>query len=217
MTIFSPSDMAGKRIREERERRRPKMTVKDLADLCAKAGAEHITATVITNLETRRRASREITLDELLTIAAVLEVPPLQLMVPLDGDEQLRVTGSLTLDVLTASAWISDERGFGKARAASGLQPESTERTLRWSGEPLTVVRQIRIAADAIRGNDRAGESRNVIMLGIRLLHLLDHLKHTPPGLDDVMAILARHELPPTLDEWRARFSDEEELGDGEG
>ena len=105
MTNLSASDLAGRRIRQVRERR--KWTAKELADRCAEAGAPHITPTVITNLETRRRKTREITVDEVLVLAHVLGVPPLQLIVPAGSGEELEVVPGVHLDDLAAADWIA--------------------------------------------------------------------------------------------------------------
>jgi transcriptional regulator with XRE-family HTH domain len=65
---------------------------------------------VITNLETRRRKTREITLDELLVLAHVLDVPPLQLVVPRNDGEELEVVPGVLLGALDAADWIVGER-----------------------------------------------------------------------------------------------------------
>ena len=89
MTTLSASDIAALRIREARQKR--KWSVKDLAGHCKKAGFPRLTAAVITNLESRRRPGREISAEELLALALVLDVPPVQLLSPLNGDETLQV------------------------------------------------------------------------------------------------------------------------------
>lgn len=108
MANLKASDLAGIRIRQARQQRG--WTAKELADQCAAAGAPHITPTVITNLETRRRKTREITLDELLAFARVLDVPPLQLVIPQNADEELEVIPGVLLDALDAADWIGGER-----------------------------------------------------------------------------------------------------------
>ncbi len=101
---MTASDIAARRIREARTRKG--WRVKDLAERCAKAGAGNITAAVITNLETRRRPGREITADELLVLAWVLEVPPVQLLSPL-GDEALLVVPGEEKGTPDAMAWLT--------------------------------------------------------------------------------------------------------------
>lgn len=227
MTNLSVSDLAGRRIREIRKRRR--WTVRDLADRCAEIGAPRITATVITNLETRRRATREITADELLVIAYALEVAPALLMSPLNGDEQLEIVPGVSKDILEAAAWIADDDVFlGSARRVTSHRQEDTERMLRWRASALTVVRQIRLVASAIRIRDRdlsnekwrdrypslVGHNEDsIVVLGIRLLHLLDSLgslEYTPPEMPDVMDILKRRGVPATLREWQEEAAEDD-------
>lgn len=118
MANLSASDLAGRRIGEVRQRR--DWTRKELADRCAAIGASDITATVITNLETRRRASRQITVDELLVLAYILEVPPLYLFAPADGTEKLQIAREVQKDSIEGGAWIADDAG----RPALGAVPE---------------------------------------------------------------------------------------------
>jgi transcriptional regulator with XRE-family HTH domain len=108
MANLGASDLAGIGVRQARQRHN--WTAKDLADRCAAAGAPQITPTVITNLETRRRKTREITLDEVLVLAHVLEVPPLQLVVPQNASEELEVVPGVNLDALAAADWIAGVR-----------------------------------------------------------------------------------------------------------
>ena len=110
MANFSASDLAGQRIRQFRKRRG--WTVRELADRCAAVGASHITATVITNLETRRRASRQITVDELLVLAYILDVPPLLLFVPADGTETLQIADDVEKGPVEAAAWVANDEAM---------------------------------------------------------------------------------------------------------
>lgn len=211
MPNLSASDLAGRRIRQVRQRR--KWTAKDLAALCADAGAPYITASVITDLETRRRSSRKITLDELLVLAHVLEVPPLLLFVPLDDAEVLEVVPGVELGALDAAAWIADDDAMlGPGRELLSTAARDTERvTRRRQGTtPLTIVRQLRVLARAIKQRDRLLSSetyrqrfpgseiydRNAIVLyGIRLLELADWLAslgYAPPEMAEVQAIVRR-------------------------
>ena len=119
MTTLSASDIAGRRIREARKRRG--WTVRDLAGKCAEAGVPRITAPVITNLETRRRAGREVSAEELVALAWVLDVPPVQLLSPLDGDEVLEVVPGEGKDSVDAAAWLSDEDFSLGAALSDGL------------------------------------------------------------------------------------------------
>ena len=218
-SALSASDIAARRIREERQRR--KLTVKDLAAACAKAGVPHLTAPVITNLESRRKASREITAEELLALAFVLQVPPVQLLCPLDGGEVLQVVPGKEKGPLDAAAWLADEDAVLRAVVpASGAEAGDTEQVLRYRGNPLTVIRQLRAAGRALKVHDRAlsserwleltGGTRNyhknsVTIVSLRILHLaasLEALGYTPPPMPGTLEIMARHGYPATLAEW---------------
>jgi transcriptional regulator with XRE-family HTH domain len=238
MTNLSASDIAALRIREARQKHG--WRVKDLAERCRKAGAASITAAVITNLETRRRPGREITAEELLALAWVLEVPPVLLLSPLNGDEALQVVPGEEKGPLDAPAWLADDHAVLDAvRAAATGRARDTERALRFRDDPLTVIRQVSIVADRIaqcerslsdeawhaaRHVDDAREEEALRVYGVRLLHLLASLEalgYSRPPLDDVMGILAWHGIPPTLAEWEqataAAEEEEEEEEEEEG
>lgn len=76
------SDQIVRRIRALRKAR--DWTAAKLAERCAEAGAPHITAAVIANIETGRRKNgrrtRPLTIDELLDIARALSVAPADLI-----------------------------------------------------------------------------------------------------------------------------------------
>lgn len=208
MTTLSASDVAARRIREARQKHG--WTVKDLAAACGKAGAGHITAAVITNLETRRRPGRHVTLDEILALASVLGVPPLQLMTPLDGSETLTALPGDARNPLEAAAWLSDD-----AAAAVPVWYSPGQDT---AAGPVTILRQIRSVTREIELRDagltgrdpaiagsRTRHKNTIAMLGLRLTHLIAALaaqRYSPPALDATMAILARHGLPGTFEDF---------------
>lgn len=134
MANLGASDLAGIRIRQARQRHN--WTAKDLADRCAAAGAPQITTTVITNLETRRRKTREITVDEVLVLARVLGVSPLQLIVPADEGEELEVVPGVNLDALAAADWIAGVRidGLGSP------DPDAADPFARWQERVARMV-----------------------------------------------------------------------------
>jgi transcriptional regulator with XRE-family HTH domain len=106
------SDFAAQRIREIRTSRG--WTAKDLAERCATIGAPEITAAVIANIETGRRDKqgrrrRDITVDEILTFAYALEVPPVLLFIPLDGADSLMISPAVKMDATTAAAWAEGD------------------------------------------------------------------------------------------------------------
>jgi transcriptional regulator with XRE-family HTH domain len=222
MTNLSASDIVAKRIREARKKRG--WLVKDLAAECAKAGVPRLTAAVITNLETRRRPGREISAEELIALAWVLEVTPVQLLSPLSGDEVLEVVPGEGKDPVDAAAWLSDEDfSIGAAQMAASTRPGETERILRYRASPLAMIRGVRGAVRSILFHERlnaASEDRpyegSFRIVGVKLLHLLASLEalgYSRPPLDEVMGILARHGVPASL----ADLDEGGEVPDGEG
>lgn len=199
MTDLSASDIAGKRIREAREAK--KWRIKDLAGQCAKAGDEHLTADVLTNLETRRKP-RQLTVDELLTLAHVLDVPPIQLISPLRAGERLRITPGRIMDVLEAAEWLGNE---------------DEESLHLWPGpNPASMLRYVRYLSRLIRtGPDRLEDSGNakardmMIKRGQRIggtLGRLADLGYETPELDpETIAVLRNLGQPATLPEWRSQ------------
>jgi transcriptional regulator with XRE-family HTH domain len=72
-----PSDVVARRVREIRKQRG--WTAERLAAECARVGASQLTASVIANIESGRRDQqgrrrRDVTVDELLHLAAALDV-----------------------------------------------------------------------------------------------------------------------------------------------
>lgn len=80
---LTPSSLVAARLKEAR--RRHGWTAKQLAEQCAKAGSTGLTAAVLANIESGRpdadgRRRRDITVDELLLLAYVLDVAPIYLL-----------------------------------------------------------------------------------------------------------------------------------------
>jgi transcriptional regulator with XRE-family HTH domain len=226
MPNLSASDLAGRRIREVRQRYG--WTVRELAERCARMGAARITSAVVTDLETRRRATREITVDELLILSEVLEVPPLELMAPLGVGELLEVVPQHSMDALTAVGWIAgDPPTLTPLIDAQFPGPGITEQLLRRGSNPVITVRQMRIVADSIwrwddaaqypehdleipESNPRRAEiyARDIEVMADRLMHLAARMEawgYEPPELGSVQRILQNRGLPSTLREWRER------------
>lgn len=220
MANLSASVVAGRRIREARQRRG--WTAEELAERCAGAGAPQISATVITNVETSRRSTRKVSLEELLILASVLEVTPLQLMLPLGPGERLEVLPGTGLDALEAVRWIAgDTPGHLVAWTLSAL-PESTGNIVRSRLAPtdmirLTGVAEARIGQLAGIADGSPGTVRVIGLIADRLMYLaaqLEDLGYEAPGLDSVRDILKHHGLPLTVSEWRDRAAEAEVPGD---
>ena len=119
---LKPSDLAGARIREIRGRRG--WTARQLADRCADAGAPELTASVIANIETGRRDTegrrrRDVTIDELMALAYVLEVPPVSLLVPAEGG-QIEITSKVEMGVAVALGFFSGRMPAPDAEQRAG-------------------------------------------------------------------------------------------------
>lgn len=88
-----PSDVFADQIRKHR--RRLDLTREQLAMECARLGAPQLTFAALTNIETGRvdpetkLRRREVTVEELFVIAYALAVPPLLLLFPLAGVDQV--------------------------------------------------------------------------------------------------------------------------------
>jgi transcriptional regulator with XRE-family HTH domain len=88
------SDLVAARIQALRQSRG--WSARDLARRCAELGANQLTASVIANIETGRRDAsgrrrRDVSVDELLTLALALEVPPLDLIQISAADKPMNV------------------------------------------------------------------------------------------------------------------------------
>lgn len=104
----TPSDVVAGRVRDVRTKR--KLTVAGLAARCAALGAPDLTAQALYKLEGRRPGKlrpRPVTVDELLALAAALNVAPVHLLVPTDDfDESYRLTAEVSVSASSARAWI---------------------------------------------------------------------------------------------------------------
>ena len=235
MTNLSASDLAGRRIRQIRERRG--WTREDLADRCAGIGAEYITATVITNLETRRRASRQITVDEMLVLAYVLEVPPLFLLAPADGAEKLQIARDVQKDSIESGAWIADDvwrpavgviperRSADIVRVNFVMHPRETSSLslLRYIAELIRLIEWTEDRLVQLRDNpdwqrrhpyEESHLTDTLVRCGFRIAQLctwLERLGHTPPDLPpEVMAALKGAGVPG----WRQLVLERPEIFD---
>ncbi|MFD9947662.1 helix-turn-helix domain-containing protein [Nonomuraea sp. NPDC059023] len=88
-------------VRAHREDRR--MSVQALADRCTALGYP-LERTNLYKLESGGRASMSVA--ELLVLARALNTPPMLLLVPLDGDDQVEILPGVEAPVTDAAAWI---------------------------------------------------------------------------------------------------------------
>jgi hypothetical protein len=124
--VTTPSDVVAARVREVRGKRH--LTVADVAGRCAALGAPDLTAQALYKLEQRRPGKlrpRPVTVDELLVLAAALNVAPVHLLVPVDDpDAPYPVTPKVTTRRFTARAWV---RGIGPADPDADLREFHSE------------------------------------------------------------------------------------------
>jgi transcriptional regulator with XRE-family HTH domain len=111
----TPSDRIAELVRERR--RQLNLTREQIADRCAEIGAPQLTTAALTNIETgRRRASgarrREVSVEELLILAVVLGVQPVNLVVPptAEDGEPYAVTPEVTAPAAVVRDWIGGLR-----------------------------------------------------------------------------------------------------------
>jgi transcriptional regulator with XRE-family HTH domain len=106
----TPSDVVAARVREVREKRR--MTTVDLAARCAELGGPQLTVQTLYKLEGRRESPkshrpRPVTVDELFALAAALNVAPVSLLVPPDGNkEPYAVTSEVSASRFEVRFWV---------------------------------------------------------------------------------------------------------------
>ena len=112
-----------------------------------------ITAAVITNLETRRRPGREVTTEELLALAWVLDVPPVQLLAPLGEGQALEVVPGESPGPLDILAWMADDPS--PAQMSFLRKRDEEGRPLPYKRSVLAVIRQLARATWQVRMSAR--------------------------------------------------------------
>jgi transcriptional regulator with XRE-family HTH domain len=121
------SDLIAERLRDVRTERG--WTAAELAAACARAGQPKITAAVIANIETGRRnpdgsRRRQVSADEMLLFAAVLKIPPADLLADPHADDDgppARIApGRPLLSARQLARWLtSGGTGFSRSRGQS--------------------------------------------------------------------------------------------------
>lgn len=134
----TPSQVLAQRVRMYRDAHG--WTVEDLAQRCTAAGVP-LDGSVITNLENDERAP--VSVQELLTLAYVLSVPPVLLFLPVGEDYEIEVTPGVAISPDAAVRWVC-----GEAMMVGDTNPGIWQRFSR----PLHLYRQLD-AAHAQRWN----------------------------------------------------------------
>lgn len=95
-----------------------------------------------------------MTVDETLTLAFALEVPPVLLFLPLNGNERLQVTSTQEMDVLAAAAWVNGDEAA--MRYITGkVAPRTNEDRARWTqwrrdARPLELLRELWLRSEIL-------------------------------------------------------------------
>jgi transcriptional regulator with XRE-family HTH domain len=113
----TPTQVAAQRVRQYRKAHG--WSAQELARRCAEAGMPNLDRSVLSNLENGRRTS--LRLDEVLTLAWVLGVPPVMLMVPLGSADEVAITPTVTVHPGLAMRWLTgDEQAPTSDRRIAG-------------------------------------------------------------------------------------------------
>ncbi|MCC5582038.1 helix-turn-helix transcriptional regulator [Microtetraspora sp. AC03309] len=113
----TPTQVAAQRVRHYRKAHG--WSAQELARRCAEAGMPNLDRSVLSNLENGRRAG--LRLDEVLTLAWVLGVPPVMLMVPLGWADDVSITPTVTVHPGLAMRWLTgDEQAPTSDRRIAG-------------------------------------------------------------------------------------------------
>lgn len=181
MTTHSktPSSLIGAAVRRLRDLQG--WTAQQLADRCVEVGAKDITAAVIANIETGRRTKegrrrRDITVDEWLALALALDVPPLALLLPPEGD--VEVTSAVGMDQMRLSTW------------AAGLTPREGLPSVFFSRQarPLRECYAAQAALDAAKSADFAlGQNRGTSSEKEYATYWEDRLRDLARALEPVL------------------------------
>jgi len=99
------------------------LSTTDLAHRCAEAGAANITTNVLWNIQTGRRS---ISLDLVLALSAVLNVPPMVLMLPTSSSTPISITSSIKASTSRVAAWVSGDQPL-----PTGREPHKPRTPLR--------------------------------------------------------------------------------------
>ncbi len=108
--MLLPSEVFRRRLREVRKLKG--WTQQDLAAALGRAGVE-LNEFVITRMESGKR---RVSVDEAITIAAVLGISPLHMLVPLGDDETVQLAPRLpAVRTVDARAWLRGQRPLSQA------------------------------------------------------------------------------------------------------
>lgn len=188
------SDLVGAEIR--RRRLDLDLTAEQLAAKCAEIGAPELSTAVIANIETGRRNKetgerrRDITVEELLILANVLDTSPLTLLMPEPGTD-LAVTPELVIHAHQVVLWLSGER------PAAGLPTVRFEKhtaRVRWHRAVYDAERSAKRADQTSRWARKNGDEEAADR------HLEESRGHVKDMADVLNSMIAAGVEPPLID-----------------
>lgn len=168
--MVAVSDLVAERVKELRQRG-GWMSTKSFAERCAEIGAPQLSASVLMNIESGRRKdgqrTRTISVDELLALAAALDVSPLVLLLP-RSESDYPVTPTLRADAQDVYAWmVARRQGIEESEAGYTTDPLTPaeedvaawwnfKRDVPWVHErrDLTQLRRARDYLARVRANE---------------------------------------------------------------
>lgn len=167
-TPETPSDLVGSAVRRYRDLHG--WTAQQLADECAEAGAPGITAAVLANIETGRRAKdgqrrRDVTVDEWLVLARALSVPPVLLLLPIGQQDEVKLVPGVSIHPDLARKWVvGEEPAVDSQRRTVGdvgfWQRQATP--TRLYGQLNTAQEEMHRAESDVRAAERIGRPEGV-------------------------------------------------------
>lgn len=119
-------DVIAERVRKYRTERG--WSVRRLSDECAKRGAPQLTAASLGNIErgtvpTAKRKRRDVTVEELIVLAYVLDVPPATLTLPIGTAESVEICPGVVVTPTTAFRWMMGEEWLHIGRSLEETVP----------------------------------------------------------------------------------------------
>ncbi|MGH4009779.1 MAG: helix-turn-helix transcriptional regulator [Pseudonocardiaceae bacterium] len=170
------SQATGRAIRHYRKERH--MSAEQLAHAVSALGLRY-TRTQVTNLETGRRDS--VTVGEVYAFAAVLDVPPVVLLLPLGSGESVELLPDHSTDPWTAYRWLLGELPTGEIDKPPRLH-------INWLHPVIATYRRHH---NGLRNflHYGGGESALEMIAGARI-RMQEQGWHRPPLPDDVTEAL---------------------------
>lgn len=210
--------MVARQVRKYRLRRG--LSVRQLAEECAKLGAPQLTSASLGNIERgqdpeARRKRRDVTVDELLVLGKALKVAPSLLMFPVGEQAEIEVAAE-SVDTWDTFKWFNGEAYFSQDVNEYWAIPIYLFREHdRLRSERLELMFQ---NLPTLRDDGgREGRERLInVTLWDKLKNVRAEMRRTgltpPPAVDDLEGIDDRPRLYMTADEAEARIAAGEQV-----